>query len=418
MKIAGGIIAIIAGLLGIVAAVFTLFVGGVGSAFESEGAGTIIGLGWGGILFSLLVIVFGAVAIAAKSRKPAIALMVCAVLGAILGGTFVAICMALALVGGIIAAVPKPRIPALAPEIPAVYLNNDTTSPVPAPSRSPKKALIWTGAIAGILLLLIIVAAIGSGSGSSPASSAATGEPIENREEGPLTAELGTPVTTGKFEITVTSVELRDRVGGEFLNSSPSEGGTYVAVQWRYKNISPKPVGSFSLPRLKLADSNGTEYDPDISASSYYAGEVGADTKILSDLNPGITSTDVKVFEVSRESLSTLGWQLRIKADQEIVVPLGKREESVSSEPESHVTEGTLTSIDQGDYVYLTVNERSGKEHTFVLGSFPGYEAIMENQSAFTGKQVRVTWAMVTDYVREAGENMTRPIAHNVHIIQ
>ena len=48
MKKAGGIIALIAGIFGVLAAIFTLLVGGAGAAFEAEGADTIIGLGWGG----------------------------------------------------------------------------------------------------------------------------------------------------------------------------------------------------------------------------------------------------------------------------------------------------------------------------------------------------------------------------------
>ncbi|WP_225624331.1 hypothetical protein [Thermoanaerobacterium thermosaccharolyticum] len=45
MKKAGGIISLIAGVISIFAAIATLLVGGVGSAFEAEGANTVIGLG-------------------------------------------------------------------------------------------------------------------------------------------------------------------------------------------------------------------------------------------------------------------------------------------------------------------------------------------------------------------------------------
>ena len=103
MKKAGGIIALIAGIFGVLAAIFTLFVGGAGAAFEAEGADTIIGLGWGGVLFSFLTIVFGAIAMGAKGRMPGILIVLSAGAGVILGGTMVAICMALALVGGLIA---------------------------------------------------------------------------------------------------------------------------------------------------------------------------------------------------------------------------------------------------------------------------------------------------------------------------
>ena len=103
MKKAGGIVALIAGVFGVVAAGITLFVGGLGGAFDAEGASTVIGLGWGGVLFSFLTIAMGAVTINAKTKKPVVILMVFAIAGAILGGTVVAIFMGLAFIGGVIA---------------------------------------------------------------------------------------------------------------------------------------------------------------------------------------------------------------------------------------------------------------------------------------------------------------------------
>lgn len=105
MKTAGGVIALIAGVFGVIAAVATLFVGGLGSAFEAEGANTVIGLGWGGILFSFLAIVLGAVAIGVKSKIPGILLMITSILGGVFGGTLVAVFMVLAFVGGILATI-------------------------------------------------------------------------------------------------------------------------------------------------------------------------------------------------------------------------------------------------------------------------------------------------------------------------
>ena len=105
MKRAGGIIALVAGVFGTIAAIVTLFIGGVGAAFDAEGADTIIGLGWGGVAFSFLTIVFGAIALGAKSRAPGVLLILCAIAGAILWGTLVAVCMALTAIGGILALV-------------------------------------------------------------------------------------------------------------------------------------------------------------------------------------------------------------------------------------------------------------------------------------------------------------------------
>ena len=103
MQKAGGIIGLIAGIFGVLAAVFTLLVGGMGSAFHAHGASTVVGLGWGGILFSFLCIIFAAVAMGSESKIPGALLTLCAIAGATLGGTFVAVCMVLALVGGILA---------------------------------------------------------------------------------------------------------------------------------------------------------------------------------------------------------------------------------------------------------------------------------------------------------------------------
>lgn len=102
MKIAGGIIALIAGIFGIIAAAMTLFVGGLASAFEAEGSSTVVGLGWGGVFFSFLVIVLGAVALGVDRKLVGVLLIIASLAGAILGGTIVAIFMALALIGGIL----------------------------------------------------------------------------------------------------------------------------------------------------------------------------------------------------------------------------------------------------------------------------------------------------------------------------
>lgn len=103
MKKAGGIIALIAGIFAVIAAFATLMLGGVGSAVNAKNAQTVVMLGWGGVLFSFLTIVLGAICMNASSRVPGALLIVCALAGAVLGGTFVAIFMALALIGGILA---------------------------------------------------------------------------------------------------------------------------------------------------------------------------------------------------------------------------------------------------------------------------------------------------------------------------
>jgi len=119
MKKAGGIIALIAGIFGIFAAGATLLVGGLGSAFEAEGASTILGLGWGGVVFSFIVIILGAISITAKSKVPGILLIISSIVGAILGGTLVAVFMVLSVVGGILATIGAKKDPPVPPAPPA-----------------------------------------------------------------------------------------------------------------------------------------------------------------------------------------------------------------------------------------------------------------------------------------------------------
>ena len=76
--------------------------GELGRALEAEGAGTVIGLGWGGLLFSFLTIVLGAVALGVERKAVCILVIFSSLTGAILGGTIVAICMAPALTGAIL----------------------------------------------------------------------------------------------------------------------------------------------------------------------------------------------------------------------------------------------------------------------------------------------------------------------------
>jgi hypothetical protein len=112
MKKSGGIIALIGGIFGTLAAIVTLFFGGLGAALEADGGTTVIAMGWIGGLAAFLSIIIGAVAMGSKGKVPGILLIICAVLGAIFGGTIVAICMILTLAGGVMALFGNKNTPA------------------------------------------------------------------------------------------------------------------------------------------------------------------------------------------------------------------------------------------------------------------------------------------------------------------
>lgn len=78
MRTGAIVIAIIAGLAGLLSAVLALMVGGLGAAVEPEGASQVIGLGWSALGLSLLVGLIGA---ALWSAKPQLAPLIMASAG-------------------------------------------------------------------------------------------------------------------------------------------------------------------------------------------------------------------------------------------------------------------------------------------------------------------------------------------------
>jgi len=77
MRTGALVLGIIAGLAGLVSAVLALFVGGLGGAFDAEGASTVVGLGWSALGFSLLGLVGAALSLA----KPVLAAVIMLIAG-------------------------------------------------------------------------------------------------------------------------------------------------------------------------------------------------------------------------------------------------------------------------------------------------------------------------------------------------
>lgn len=173
-----------------------------------------------------------------------------------------------------------------------------------------KKFLKW-GVIG--LIMIVIIGALSGGDKGNTNGGATSGDKSAQQQD--VTYKVGDKIASKNLEMTVTSVAERASVGTQYISEKASEGGTLVVVQWQYKNISNEPIGSFSQPRLYMNDQSGVEYSSDIGKSSSYATEIKLDTKVFSDLNPGITVKDAKVFEVSKEAYAKGGWSVVIKID-------------------------------------------------------------------------------------------------------
>lgn len=170
--------------------------------------------------------------------------------------------------------------------------------------------------IGAIVVLSIIGNTLGGGddasTNTSTASDSATDLKIEQAVEEEVYS-VGDIVSADQLEVTVTKFEEKSTVGNEYINKQVSDGGTFVAIQYTMKNVSDEPVGMFDYPSIKLVDEKGTEYKSDIDASSNYAIETDIDnSKILSDLNPGISVTDTEVYEISQEMFAQGKWYIQI----------------------------------------------------------------------------------------------------------
>lgn len=127
---------------------------------------------------------------------------------------------------------------------------------------------------------------------------------------------VGDVISTSEYELQVTDISTGTVVGSEYFNAKASDGGIYVVVSYTLKNISNKPLSAFDLPDPKLVDPSNNKYDPDLEATASYATVAKLDQKVLSDLNPGITTKGAKVFEVAKERFSD-DW--KVKFDKNVV---------------------------------------------------------------------------------------------------
>jgi len=207
MDKAGGIIALIAGVLGIVAGFFTLFVGGIGSAFEAQEADSILDLAWIGIATSMLAVVGGGISLA-RPRGGGMAVVFVSVVGIVYGGSLVAICLALALIGGSLAVL----APAKTGEAEASE-----------PARKRWQALAMSlGAGITVLVIAIVIEQNGNTTGNAEAQAA-------NPQHASSAYPIGQTASGERFAVTLHSFALRDAVGyGAIRHQAPL--GTVFAV--------------------------------------------------------------------------------------------------------------------------------------------------------------------------------------------
>lgn len=129
MRKSGGIIALIGSIFGVLAALVALAIArdvgwvstsntvvrvsfpadGGYSEYFFEGPALTTFMAWSTVISCIAVFMLAVICLNVDKRLPAILLIVCAAVAAILGGAHVALFMGMALVGGILALFPKPK---------------------------------------------------------------------------------------------------------------------------------------------------------------------------------------------------------------------------------------------------------------------------------------------------------------------
>lgn len=123
-------------------------------------------------------------------------------------------------------------------------------------------------------------------------------------------------VTEGPLQINITGIEYPNSVGNAFFSHPAPQGGLLVAIRYTFKNVSQMPVQADDQPAIHLLDASGTSYDEDEDATSDYNMQADNTQKIMSDLNPGITTTGTAVFEVSKGMFDPSKWHIYFGNDE------------------------------------------------------------------------------------------------------
>lgn len=103
------VLGLIGGIFGIFGAFIALFIGGLGSAFEANGANEIVGLGWAAVILSILGII-GSVVVKGKAKLGGTMMLIAAIGGIISISAFYILPGILLLIGGLMGLFRKEKV--------------------------------------------------------------------------------------------------------------------------------------------------------------------------------------------------------------------------------------------------------------------------------------------------------------------
>jgi len=172
----------------------------------------------------------------------------------------------------------------------------------PAGRTTSRTTLTATTAAAALILALTGCSTSGTGTdapsseqsaGDTTGETAAAEAPAEEPAAEPEGPGIGTPVTSGSFEFTVTAItDAGTTVGSEYLTQTAQ--GTYVQVDLSIANVGTKSE-TFVVNYLTLIDAEGREFDADSTATIYASPDANT---WITGINPGNAVQGPVLFDV------------------------------------------------------------------------------------------------------------------------
>jgi len=102
------VLGLLGGIFGFIGAIIAMAIGGIGGIFGASGASTLVGLGWGAILFAVLGIV-GAAIVKSKAKLGGAFMLISAIGGLVCISFFYSLSFVLLLIAGLMGLIKKDR---------------------------------------------------------------------------------------------------------------------------------------------------------------------------------------------------------------------------------------------------------------------------------------------------------------------
>jgi hypothetical protein len=122
---------------------------------------------------------------------------------------------------------------------------------------------------------------------------------------------LNDTITTPYIEFYILNVEILNSFDNGFWSAEAEENNTFICIEYKYKNISKKPLDTFTKPSFKLKSVDKFEFESNSVNNSIYSTKAN-NGKVYSTINPGGTVHEGLVFEVIKELVDNQIWYLEI----------------------------------------------------------------------------------------------------------